>query len=57
MIRRFVLKGITGHADSCDWLTAFVRLYEPVIDRVLRSRARSLGAQPCLTAALNDRRI
>lgn len=46
MIRRFELKGITGHADSCDWLTAFVRLYEPVIARVLRSRDRRLAAQP-----------
>ncbi len=57
MIRRFELKGIAGHADSCEWLTAFVRLYEPVIGRVLRSRDRRLGAQPCPTAALNDRRI
>lgn len=57
MIRRFELKGVAGHADSCDWLTAFVRLYEPVIARVLRSRDRRLGARPCLTAALNDRRI
>ena len=57
MIRRFELKGITGHADSCDWLTAFVRLYEPVIARVLRSRDRRLAAQPCPTAALKDRRI
>jgi hypothetical protein len=57
MIRRFELKGIAGHADACDWLTAFVRFYEPVIARVLGSRDRRLGAQPCLTAALNDRRI
>jgi hypothetical protein len=57
MIRRFELKGITSHADSCDWLTAFVRLYEPVIARVLRSRDRRIAAQRCPTAALNDRRI
>jgi hypothetical protein len=57
MIRRFELKGIAGHTDACDWLTAFVRFYEPVIARVLGSRDRRLGAQPCLTAALNDRRI
>lgn len=57
MIRRFELKGITGHDDSCDWLTAFVRLYEPVIARVLRSRDRHLAAQPCPIAALKDRRI
>lgn len=57
MIRRFALKGIAGHADSCDWLTAFVRLYEPVIGRVLRSRDCRLGAQPSLKAALDDRQI
>jgi hypothetical protein len=57
MIRRFVLKGIPGHADSCAWLTAFVRLYEPVIARVLTERDRRLGVQPCREQALNDRRI
>lgn len=44
MIRRFELKGITGHADSCEWLTAFVRLYEPVIAQELRSRDRRVAA-------------
>lgn len=57
MTRRFELKGIAGHADSCDWLTAFVRRYEPVIARVLRSRDRRPAAQPCQVAALKDRRI
>lgn len=57
MVRRFELKGITGHADSSSWLTAFVRLYAPVIARVLRSRDRRLAAHPCPTAALSDRRV
>jgi hypothetical protein len=57
MVRRFELKGIAGHVDSSAWVTAFVRLYEPVIDRVLRARDRRIAAQPCPAAALGDRRI
>jgi hypothetical protein len=57
MVRCFALKGIAGHADSCRWLTAFVRLYEPVIGRVLRARDHRLEAQGCPIAALDDQRI
>lgn len=50
MIRCFELKGIAGHADSCDWPTAFVRLCEPVIARVLRidheRKCRGLAPAP-----------
>lgn len=57
MIRRFEVKEVSGHTDSCAWLTVFVRLYEPVIARVLHARDRRLGAQPSQERALNDRRI
>lgn len=46
MLRRFELRDVAGHADSCAWLTAFVRLYEPVIASVLRARDRALQARP-----------
>jgi hypothetical protein len=57
MIRRFDVKEVPGHADSCAWLTSFVRLYEPVIAEVLLRRDRRLRVQPCPQAALSDRRI
>jgi hypothetical protein len=57
MIRRFDVKDVPSHTDSCTWLTSFVRLYEPVIAQVLRRRDRRLRVQPCPQAALNDRRI
>jgi hypothetical protein len=57
MLRRFELRIEGEHADSCAWLTAFVRLYEPVIARVLRARDRVLLNRPDHQAALDDRRI
>lgn len=57
MLRRFELQDVGEHADSCAWLTAFVRLYEPVIARVLHARDRALQARPDLRAALADRRV
>lgn len=41
MLRRFELRGVAGHEDSCAWLTAFVRLYEPVFARLLNARDRA----------------
>jgi len=57
MIRCVALKGIAGHDDSFRWLTAFVRLYEPVIGKVLRARDRRLTTQACPAAARDDRQI
>lgn len=57
MLRRFGLRMDGAHADSCAWLTAFVRLYEPVMARVLRARDRVLLDRPDHPAALDDRRI
>jgi hypothetical protein len=57
MLRRFELRDVGDHADACAWLSAFVRLYEPVIARVLRGRDRVLRKRPDQKAALDDRRI
>lgn len=56
-VRRFELRDVAVHADSCAWITAFVRLYEPLIARVLNARDRRLARAAPLETALNDRRI
>lgn len=56
-VRRFELREVEDHADSCAWITAFVRLYEPLIARVLHARDRRLARNAPLMAALDDRRI
>ena len=56
-VRRFELCEVEDHADSCAWITAFVRLYEPLIARVLHARDRRLARNAPLETALNDRRI
>lgn len=57
MLRRFALRVEGDHADSCAWLTAFVRLYEPVMARVLLARDRVLHHRPDRETALDDRRL
>lgn len=57
MLRQFKLDDVAGHADSCAWLTAFVRMYEPVMAGVLRARDRILRARSAPEAARDDRRI
>jgi hypothetical protein len=57
MLRRFELRGTGEHADSCAWITAFVRLYEPIMARVLVARDRVLRHRADQKAALDDRRI
>lgn len=56
-VRRFELREVEDHADSCAWITAFVRLYEPLIARVLHARDRRLARNAPLVTALDDRRI
>lgn len=59
-VRRFELCDVADHADSCAWITAFVRLYEPLIARVLQARDRRLvriANRAPLATALDDRRI
>lgn len=60
-VRRFELRDVPGHADACTWLTAFVRLYEPVITRVLGARDRRIAglgsASRSAADVLGDRRI
>lgn len=57
MLRKFSVEGEGTYAHACAWLTAFVRLYEPVVARVLLARDRRLQARPELQAALEDRRL
>lgn len=57
MVRRFQVKGIDAHADSCAWLNAFVRLYEPAIGALLRARDRRVGPGPDARARRDDRRL
>jgi hypothetical protein len=56
-VRRFELRDVPGHADTCTWVTAFVRLYEPVIARVLDARDRRIAGSSSAADVLGDRRI
>lgn len=55
MIDRFRMGAIPGHADSCRWLTAFVRWYRPVIEDLLVRRDQTLAAASDPAAALADK--
>lgn len=56
-VQRFALHEVAGHAASCAWVTAFVRLYEPLIARVLEARDRRLARLGPAATVLADRRI
>jgi hypothetical protein len=56
-VQRFALHEVAGHAASCAWVTAFVRLYEPLIARVLEARDRRLARLGPAATALADRRV
>ncbi len=56
-VRRFGLDPIEGHADSCRWLTSFVRMYEPLIAELLTARDSRLSRRPDRAEALQDRRL
>jgi hypothetical protein len=56
-VQRFALHEVAGHAAACAWITAFVRLYEPLIARVLQARDRRLARIGPAAAALADRRV
>lgn len=48
--------GADAHTHSCRWLSGFVRMYLPVVARVLRQRDRWLDRQPDRARALEDTR-
>lgn len=56
-VERFELADVEGHAQSCRWLTGFVRLYRPLIAHLLSQRDRRLARRADLTRALGDRRL
>jgi hypothetical protein len=57
LVRRFQLQQVPGHEASCDWVSGFVRLYEPLIEPLLQARDRRLARAGSLHSALNDKRI
>ncbi len=57
LIRRFKMQGVQGHAQSCDWVSSFVRMYEPLIKRLLQARDRRLLRAGPLQAALDNQGI
>ena len=56
-VRCFELRDVPGHADACTWITAFVRLYEPLIARLLDARDRRIAGSGSAVDLLSDRRI
>ena len=56
-VQRFALHEVAGHAATCAWVTAFVRLYEPLIARMLEARDRRLARLGPAATALADRRV
>lgn len=57
LVRRFTLRGVAGHGESCEWVSGFVSLYEPLIERLLHARDRRLARSGQLKDALENRRI
>lgn len=56
-VDRFALEAVEGHADSCRWLTGFVRLYRPVIEAILVKRDARLARRASLDDALADHQL
>lgn len=55
------LQGLTlcnapAHAHACQWLSGFVRMYLPVIARLLKQRDRWLDRQPDRAKAMEEER-
>jgi hypothetical protein len=57
LVRRFTMQGVAGHEPSCDWVSGFVRLYEPLIERLLQARDRRLARAGSPRHALEDRHL
>ena len=57
MLKRFQLRDVPGHTESCAWSTGFVQLYAPTAASVLAARDRRLARQTNPARARGDRRI
>jgi hypothetical protein len=55
-LQQLTLQGTPAHAHSCQWLAGFVRMYLPVVERVLRQRDRWLSRQPDSALAMDNPR-
>lgn len=56
-VERFALGEVEGHETSCRWLTGFVRLYRPAIEKLLAQRDDRLARRPDPVRALEERRL
>lgn len=54
LVDRFAMRPIQGHEHSCEWLTAFVRMYRPLIAQLLAQRDHRLARRRDLASALSD---
>ena len=57
MLKRFQLRDVPGHAESCAWTPGFVQLYAPTAASMLAARDRRLARQTNPARARGDRRI
>ena len=57
MLKRFQLRDVPGHTESCAWTPGFVQLYAPTAASVLAARDRRLARQSNPAQARGDRRI
>jgi hypothetical protein len=57
LLQRFKMQGVKNHARSCDWASNFVRMYEPLIEKLLHKRDQRLARAGPLEEALDNQRI
>lgn len=57
LVDRFAMRPVPGHEHSCEWVTAFLRMYRPLIAELLQQRDRRLARRPNLASALADRSL
>lgn len=57
LLRRFVMHAVPRHRHACDWVSGFVRFYEPLIAKLLAARDRRLKRAGPMQRALDDRRL
>ena len=57
LVRGFDMRDVLDQGAACRWISGFVRMYEPVIARLLAARDRRLARRADGAGALEDRRI
>jgi hypothetical protein len=57
LLRGFEMRDVPDHADACRWISGFVKMYEPVIARLLAMRDRRLARHVDVPGVLDNRRI